>query len=110
MDIKEIQISRELATVFLFLLLFGVGYNLLVEYFQKRTQRYTAELVVVGVLVTVLASGFLIGWGSALIVLILFVASGIPMIVGSWIRVARDEEEARRVHQSVHQAAVKDEK
>lgn len=98
MEINGIQISGELALIFLLLLLFGVSYNLLVEYYQKRTQRYTAEFVVGGVLVTVLASGFVIGWGHAVTVLILFVASGLPMIVGSWIRAARDEEEAKKIH------------
>jgi uncharacterized membrane protein len=98
MDINGIQISKELAVTFLLLLLFGVGYNLVVEHFQKRTQRYTAELVVGGVLVTVLASGFLIGWGDAVVVLCLFVASGSPMVIGSWLRTARDEEAAKKIH------------
>ena len=99
MGINQIQIGRELAMAFLGLLLFGVSYNLLVEYFQKRTQRYTAELVVGGVIVTVLASAFLIGWENALIVLVCFVASGLPMIVGSWMRTARDEEHAKKIAQ-----------
>jgi NhaP-type Na+/H+ or K+/H+ antiporter len=99
MGINQIQIGRELAMAFLGLLLFGVSYNLLVEYFQKRTQRYTAELVVGGVIITVLVSGFLIGWDKALIVLVCFVASGLPMIVGSWFRTARDEEAAKKIAQ-----------
>ncbi len=99
MDVKQIQIGKEMAMAFLFLLLFGVGYNLLVEYFQRRTQHFTAEFVVVGVVVTVLVSGFMIGWINAAIVLGLFVASGVPMIFGSWIRTARDEEDAKRIAQ-----------
>lgn len=97
MEINWSEIGGQLALAVLLLLLFGVSYNLVVERFQKRTQRYTAELVVFGVIVTLVASGFIIGWEHALIVMILFAASGIPMIVGSWIRTARDEEEAKRI-------------
>ena len=72
-------------------------YNHLVERFQKRTQRYTAELVVGGVLVTVLVSGFFIGWTNAVKVLLLFGASGFFMIIGSWLRAARDDEQAKEI-------------
>jgi uncharacterized membrane protein len=89
--------GRELAVAFLGLLLFGTLYNLVVEHFQKRTQRYTAELVVIGVIVTLVASGFIIGWNDALVVAILFAASGIPMIAGSWIRSIRDDEAAKKI-------------
>ncbi len=93
------QIGKELAMACLCLLLFGVAYNLVVEYFQKRTQRYTAELVVIGVLVTLAVSGFIIGWNSVLVILTLFTASGLPMVVGSWIRTAKDEEAAKKITQ-----------
>jgi hypothetical protein len=97
MDINGTQNDSGLAVAFIFLLVFGIVYNQLVERFQKRTQKYTAELVVGGVLITVLVSGLFIGWGNMAKVLALFVASGLPMIVGSWIRSARDDEEARHV-------------
>ena len=100
MELNQIQIGKEMAMAFLFLLLFGVSFNLIVEYFQKRTQRYTAEFVVCGVLVTVLVSGFIVGWNDAVTVLILFVASGSPMVIGSWIRTARDEETAKKIQQN----------
>ncbi len=90
-------ISKELVIAFIALLAFGFGYNYLVEYFQKRTQRFTAEFVVGGVLVTVIVSGLFIGWSNVAIVLALFIASGSPMLVGSWIRSARDDEEAKKV-------------
>ena len=99
MESNGIANSTGLGIAFIALLVFGFGYNLIVERFQKRTQRFTAELVVGGVLVTVLVSGFFIGWMNAAVVLILFVASGLPMIVGSWIRSARDDEEAKRIAQ-----------
>jgi uncharacterized membrane protein len=97
MDINGILKDSGLAVAFIVLLVFGFFYNQLVERFQKRTQRYTAELVVGGVLITLIASGFFIGWSDMAKVLVLFVASGLPMIVGSWIRSARDDEEAKRV-------------
>lgn len=99
MGINWTQIGKELAVACLGLLLFGVLYNLVVEYFQRRTQRYTAELVVIGVMVIVGVSGFIIGWDRVLVVLILFVAGGAPMVLGSWIRTAKDEEAARKVAQ-----------
>lgn len=97
MDVNGIVKDSGLVAALIFLLVFGMVYNQLVEKFQKRTQRYTAELVVGGVLITLVTSGFFIGWNNAGKVLLLFVASGLPMIVGSWIRAARDDEEAKRV-------------
>lgn len=89
--------GKEFAMACIVLFLFGILYNLVVEYFQRRTQRYTAELVVIGVLATLAAAGFVIGWLNALKVISLFVASGAPMIVGSWLRTARDEEHSRKL-------------
>lgn len=89
--------SKEFVVAFLVLVLFGVFYNQVVEKFQKRTQRYTAELVVIGVLVTLVASAFVIGWLPVLVVSAFFIASGSPMIIGSWIRTARDEDHTRQL-------------
>lgn len=97
METNGILKDSGLAVAFIALLIFGVLYNQLVERFQKRTQRYTAEMVVGGVLVTVVVSGFFIGWDNVAKVLILFVASGLPMMIGSWVRAARDDEEAKRI-------------
>lgn len=85
----------KLAAVGLGLLAFGIGYNWLVARFQRKTQKYTAEMVVGGVLVTVLAAGLVVGWPAALAVLVCFTASGLPMVIGSWLRNAHDEEQAR---------------
>lgn len=98
MESNGTEISIGLVIAFSSLFVFGVIYNVVVERFQKRTQRFTAELVVGGVLVTVTVSGFFIGWINAGIVLLLFVGSGLPMIIGSWLRAARDDEEAKRVY------------
>ena len=97
MESNGLQNSTELGIAFIILLVFGIVYNILVERFQQRTQRFTAEFVVAGVLVTVTTSGFFIGWSDVGIVLLLFVASGAPMLIGSWIRSARDDEEAKRI-------------
>ncbi len=97
MESNGIANGTGLGIAFIALLAFGFAYNLIVERFQKRTQRFTAEMVVGGVLVTVLVSGLFIGFTNMAIVLILFVASGLPMIIGSWIRSARDDEEAKRI-------------
>lgn len=89
--------GKELAMAFGGLFMFGILFAWLVNYIQKRTKHYTAELVVIGSLVTVLVSGFIIGWAKMAVVLILFAASGSPMIVGSWITNALDEQHAKRI-------------
>lgn len=98
MDLNGMANYAGLATAFIGLLIFGIFFNRIVEHFQKRTHgRYTAEMVVIGVLVTVTASGFFIGWQDVVILLILFIASGSPMIFGSWQRAAHDDEEAKKI-------------
>lgn len=96
MDINGTPFGWGLVIAVAILFAFGIGYNIIVERFQQRTQRFTAELVVCGVLITVLTSGLFIGWVDVAVVLILFIASGLPMIMGSWIRAARDDEEAKK--------------
>lgn len=101
MELNGTIFGSELAAAFIFLLLFGVLYNLGIEKFPWLRSRRSAEQVTVGVLVTLIASGAVIGWDCALKVLILFVASGTPMIIGSWIRAAKDDEEAKRIAKDV---------
>jgi len=83
------------------MLIFGILYNILVERFQKRSARYTAELVAGGVIVTVATSGLFIGTTNMITVLVLFVGSGLPMMIGSWIRSIRDDEEAKKVQKEL---------
>jgi len=97
MDIDGILNGTGLGIGFVFMLIFGILYNILVERFQKRSQRYTAELVAGGVIVTVATSGIFIGASNMITVLVLFVGSGLPMMVGSWIRSMRDDEQAKEV-------------
>lgn len=88
--------GQELVIAALVLFGFGFIFNLLTDHLQRLTKSYTAELVVIGVLITVLASGFVIGWPAVLALLILFAASGFWMVVGFWMRNAQDQERARQ--------------
>lgn len=75
--------------VFLLLVVFGIGYNALVNRLGQRKEGYTSFLVVGGVLLTLTGSAFVIGLENTLMVLALFVASGVPMIIGEITRVIR---------------------
>lgn len=96
MDVNGLNIGKELAMAVIALTLFGVLYNLGIERVPWLAQRRSAEQVVLGVLVTVLASGMVIGWHHVPVMLILFGASGFPMLIGSWIRAAQDEAKAKQ--------------
>lgn len=101
MDGNGQTIGTELVFTVAGLLIFGIVFNYFVVEFQKKTVKYTAELVVLGVLFTIVVSGFVIGWENASKLVLLFTASGLPMLIGSWMRTAHDEEEARREFQSL---------
>ena len=79
------------------LLLFGVAYNLLVAWLEKKgyLHGFTALAVVVGVLAT-LGGVALISWQFALISLGAFCASGAPMLIGSILRYVKEREAAIR--------------
>ena len=83
----EVQLDH-LVAIYLALLLFGLAYNALVERLEREVpdHGYTSFLVSGGVLVTIMGASILIGWQSALLVLICFTASGLPMIIGSMSR------------------------
>lgn len=71
------------------LVVFGVLYNWLVAAAEETETGYTAFLVVGGVVVTVAATTPLIGWQAAMVVGLAFVASGLPMVIGSMARYVR---------------------
>lgn len=81
-------------TAWILLFGFGLFYKWLVyEYLPevKRVKNRTAELVVAGVLVTLLGHGFVVGWNTVVLgweailnVLLCFVFSGVPMVIGYW--------------------------
>ncbi len=83
------------------LFVFGLAYNWFIEEIERRglDRGYTALLVVAGVAVTVTVTIPLIGLEAAVTLTLAFVASGMPMIVGSILRHVREraqEEEINR--------------
>jgi len=81
------------------LLLFGIGYNFLVDWLEKHgfEEGYTAILVVGGVLITLLASIPLTGIEAFLTLLVCFSASGFPMVLGSWRRYCDRRKQEREL-------------
>ena len=100
---SEIGTSSSVIRVLIGLLIFGVLYNWAVEWLECRgyDEGYTSFLVVVGVLVTLVGVA-LLDWQAALLTVVAFVCSGVPMILGSWWRHvqarrrAQDELRSRR--------------
>lgn len=97
MELNGTKIGAQLVITFIALLLFGAIYNFGIEKFPWLAHRRSAEQVVGGVLVTLLASGFVIGWMSVVVMFILFAGSGLPMLIGSWVRAAKDDEQAKNI-------------
>lgn len=88
------------------LLAFGICYALVVRWMSRNhVEGQTAYLVVFGVMVTVLASGILIGFQSAAIIFACFSASGFPMVIEYVLRVSderkRDHEGAQEIARSL---------
>lgn len=82
-----------IGVILMTLFLFGIAFNALVGYAERRSymRGYVAFFVVLGVLVT-LGGAALIDWRGALIVLATFIASGTPMLFGSIHRHMVDRE------------------
>jgi cyanate permease len=85
--------SSTILAVFGMLVLFGILYNLLVGWLERKGyhEGYVAFLVAFGVLIT-LCGVSLISWQASMLVLIGFIASGLPMILGSVYRHVRRRE------------------
>lgn len=83
--------------VFLMLLIFGGLYNLLVAYLERYgyLEGYLSLIVAAGVFVTLIGIAIL-SWQAALIILVCFVASGTPMIIGSITRYIRQREKFQK--------------
>jgi len=92
-----------LLAIYLALLLFGIGYNLLTAWAEKTgfIKGYTSLFVVGGVAITVVATA-VISPAFALVTAGAFIASGTPMIVGSMVRHKR--EELRQLEQAREEA------
>lgn len=94
---------RLVGAVLFGLLCFGLYYDRFVAALEGRGQDrgFMSFLVAIGCAVTILAFSLMTGaWGAAMLVASCFVASGLPMMVGSVYRYARAralEEEEERV-------------
>ena len=80
----------------LILMALSIALNELVTWLDDRHEGYTSLLVVVGVGYTVIAAAFVIGIGNALVIAMLFVASGIPMVGGEIFREIRKRGQSKR--------------
>ncbi len=78
-------------------LLFGIAYNTFVAWLNHtgRGEGYTAFLVVGGVLVTLALAGLLIGLAHTLLVILIFICTGLPMIAGDVYRYTEARRQAR---------------
>ena len=81
-----------------FLFIFGLGFNQLINYLHRRgwNDGFTWLEVVIGDTVVVLAAGFTLGWGAALLMFIYFAAAGFWMAAGDiWRHVRARQLEAQ---------------
>lgn len=98
MMVFEIRLDFvSIMAVFLGLLLFGILYNLLVEYLisKRYAEGFMSLVVACGVMMT-LAGVAILSLPAALLVLFAFFASGLPMIVGSITRYMRLREKFQK--------------
>ena len=74
--------------VVLGLLLFGIGYNALIHWLHRRglNEGYVWLEVVVGVVVTLAAASFVVGWQTAMTLFLLFAAAGVAPAFGDMYR------------------------
>lgn len=90
--------SGAVAVTAVFLFLFGWAFNQLISYLRRRglNDGFTWLEVVVGDAVVIVASGFTLGWGMALILFIYFAAAGFWMAMGDiWRHVKARQAETR---------------
>ncbi len=86
-----------IAAVFFGLLLFGIGYNALVAWLERKgyTEGYLSLIVAFGVVMTLVGVSIL-SIPAALLTLGAFGATGTPMIIGSITRYLKARDEAKR--------------
>lgn len=99
-DWQKIGSNKEEILIYLGLLVFGTGYNVLVSRLEERRKEeaIVSLLVVVGVAVTVLSVWPLIGRRRVAVLLRAFVASGTPMIAGSLSRYMERDRRGASLH------------
>ena len=93
---------ERLVAVVAALVIFGIGYNALVDRLEREVpdHGYASFLVAGGVLATLAGAAFLIGLADVLLVGLCFAASGAPMIAGSvsrWLRRQARERTLMRI-------------
>jgi hypothetical protein len=96
----NIEIGADFGTILAVLMglfLFGIGYNSVAAWLERRgyTEGYLSLIVAFGVFVT-LCGVAILSIHAALITLGAFIASGTPMIIGSIVRYLRKREEMKR--------------
>jgi hypothetical protein len=95
--------ESRLIILLLALALFGIGYNKLVEYGEKKCwmNGHVSYAVVIGVSVTIAAEALALwtcnlpGWAWMVVTLGAFTCSGSPMIIGSRARHALEIQQAK---------------
>lgn len=82
--------------VFLGLLLFGIGYNAFVSWAERKgyTEGYMSLIVAFGVAMTLFGVAIL-SIQAALVTLLGFIASGLPMTIGSIWRYIQAREQSK---------------
>ena len=96
----EFLFGQDLGTItaiFLALCLFGIGYNDLISWMGRRgyTEGYMSLLVAFGVMVT-LGAVSILSIQAGILALLMFAASGTPMIAGSIFRHMCDRENSQK--------------
>lgn len=83
-----------LVNILLGLFVFGLGYNWAVSRLGRKLEGYMSLVVASGVMVT-LAGVLLLSPDAALVCLLAFAATGLPMIFGSILRYITRRESSR---------------
>lgn len=93
-----------LGLILFILLFFGTLYAVFVNLFFDQLQGYMSLMVVGGVLVTLGFSAFIF-WPAAVLLLICFSASGLPMIIGDIVKAIRKRERVKNFSRTIANAS-----
>jgi len=99
----------ELGMAGISLSVFGVIYNAVVSYFERRQDDlwgYTSLFVALGTFITVLSTWYFIGTQNFLIVVGAFFCAGLPMIFGSAMRYIHRQTHYQRNSTQINKEAL----